>query len=76
MFLLSRGSEETPFEHAKSEGTKKAAGQSCEAWYFAGLKAWFVGDKATAAEHFRRCVATGQTKFYEYGLAAAELQSL
>lgn len=75
-YLLGREPEDALFEHAKSEDAKTAAGQLCEAWYYMGLRALFVGDKTTAAEHFRRCVATGETTFYEYALAAAELQSL
>ncbi len=75
-FLLGRESEESFFAHAESGDAKKADGQRCEAWYYAGLKKLFAGDKAAAAEHFRQCAATGQKMYYEYRLARAELQTL
>ena len=75
-FLSGRESEESLFAHAKSGDSKKADGQRCEAWYYAGLKKRFAGDKAAAAAHFRQCVATGQKSYSEYLLARAELQTL
>ena len=75
-FLLGRESEETLSTHAADNDAKKAAGQRCEACCYSGLKKLFSGDKAGAAECFRRCLATEQTNFFEYRLAQAELRSL
>ena len=74
--LLGRESEETLSAQAADGDAKKAAGQRCEACYYGGLRKLFSGDKAGAAERFRRCLATEQKTFYEYRLAQAELRSL
>ena len=75
-FLLDRETEEAFLAHANSGDAKKTDGQRCEAWYYAGLKKQLAGDKAAAAERFRRCLATGQTAYIEYQLARAELPTL
>ena len=58
-----------------SPDAKTDQAQHCEAWYFAGMKRLLMGDKATAYDYFRRCLATGKSDFCEYILAQAELQS-
>ena len=40
------------------------------------MKRLLMGDKATAIAYFHKCLATGQTDFFQYILARAELQAL
>ena len=61
--LLGNVSEADLFAAAKSSDAKKQRGLFCEAWFFAGMKKLLGGDKATAADYFRKCIATGQTNF-------------
>jgi lipoprotein NlpI len=74
--LLGNVSEADLFAAAKSSDAKKERGLFCEAWFFAGMKRLLAGDKATAADYFRKCIATGQTDFVEYQLAQSELEAL
>jgi lipoprotein NlpI len=74
--LLGNLSEADLFAAAKSSDAKKERGLFCEAWFFAGMKKLLGGDKATAADYFRKCIATGQTDFVEYQLAQSELEAL
>jgi lipoprotein NlpI len=74
--LLGKVSEADLFAAAKSSDVKKQRGLFCEAWFFAGMKKLLGGDEATAADYFRKCVATGQTNFVEYQLAQSELKTL
>ena len=69
-FLLGRQTEAELF----AEGA--TAGQRCEAWYYSGMKRLLTRDKAGAADHFRQCMATGQTAFTEYEFAVVELKAL
>ena len=48
----------------------------CEAWFYAGMKKLLGGDKAAAANYFKKCLATEQKDFTEYLLAEAELKAL
>ena len=75
-FLLDRESEADLIAAAASTNPKTDAGQHCEIWYFAGMKRLLSGDKATAIDYFRKCVATGQKDYCEYILAQSELQVL
>ena len=75
-FLLGNVSEGDLFAAAKSSDAKKERGLFCEAWFFAGMKRLLGGDKAAAANYFRKCIATGQTNFVEYQLAQSELKAL
>ncbi len=43
-----------------------ANGQQCEAWFYCGVRRLLAGDKAGAAENFRRCLATKQITIAEY----------
>jgi lipoprotein NlpI len=74
--LLGNVSEADLFAAAKSSDAKKERGLFCEAWFFAGMKKLLGGDKATAADYFRKCIATGQTNFVEYQVAQSELEAL
>jgi lipoprotein NlpI len=75
-YLLGNVSEGDLFAAAKSSDAKKERGLFCEAWFFAGMKKLLGADKATAADYFRKCIATGQTNFVEYQLAQSELKAL
>ena len=65
-FLIGRDSEEAFFQQAASGDAKTVGGQRCEAWFYAGIKKLVVGDKASAGDHFRKCLATGERYFTEY----------
>ena len=75
-FLLDQTTEADLIAAAVSPDAKKDAGQHCEVWYFAGMKRLLAGDKATAINDFRKCLATRQKDYCEYILAQAELQVL
>jgi tetratricopeptide (TPR) repeat protein len=74
-FLLGRLAEADYLAAAASPDAGKAAAQTCEAYYFAGMKRLLMGDKATAEDYFTKAVATNQTDQHEYLLAQAELKS-
>jgi hypothetical protein len=46
------------------------------AWFYAGMKRLLNNDRASAAEDFRKSIATGDKTADEYQLAAAELKAL
>ncbi len=46
------------------------------AWFYAGMKRFLNNDRASAAEDFRKSVATGDKRADEYQMAAAELKAL
>ena len=64
------------FAAAASPNPKTDSGQHCEAWFYAGMKKLFSGDKKTAANYFHKCLATEQKDFTEFQLAQSELQAL
>jgi lipoprotein NlpI len=65
---------EGEFLAAAQQGTDalKVQGQVCEAWYYSGLKRLLAGDRSTAADYFRRCLATDLSYFIEDALAEHE----
>jgi tetratricopeptide (TPR) repeat protein len=73
-FLLGRVTESDYLTAATSGDAKVNATQSCQAYYFAGMKRLIMGDRGTANDYFQKCVATGKKDFCEYLLAQAELQ--
>jgi len=73
-FLLGRATESDYLTAATSGDAKVNATQSCEAYYFAGMKRLIMGDRGTANDYFQKCIATGKKDFCEYILAQAELQ--
>jgi tetratricopeptide (TPR) repeat protein len=75
-FLLGRLNEVDFLASASSPDAKTDQGQHCEAYYFAGMKRLLMGDKVTATDYFKKCIATGQSDFCEYVLARAELRAL
>ena len=74
--LLGKVSEADLFAAAASPDAKKDKGQHCEAWFYAGMKKLFSGDKKTAADYFHKCLATEQKDFTEFQLAQSELKAL
>ncbi len=74
--LLGKVSEADLFGAAASPDAKKDSGQHCEAWFYAGMKKLFSGDKKTAADYFHKCLATEQKDFTEFQLAQSELKAL
>ena len=75
-FLLGALDEAALLQAAESPDAKKAGGQRCEACYYAGMQRLAAGQKAEAADCFRKCVATQQKAFTETTLASAELKWL
>jgi lipoprotein NlpI len=74
--LLGKVSEADLFAAAASPDAKKDSEQHCEAWFYVGMKKLFSGDKETAANYFRKCLATEQKDFTEFQLAQSELKAL
>src|SRR5262249_37503489 len=75
-FLLDKISEADFFAAAASPDAKKERSQRCEAWFYAGMKRLLNVDKTTAADYFRKCLATEEKDFTEYQFAKAELHAL
>ena len=74
--LLGKINEADFLAAVTSSDPQQDQNQHCEAWYFAGMKRLLAGDKGTAADYFRKCLATGQKNLTEYMLADAELKLL
>jgi lipoprotein NlpI len=74
--LLGSVTEANLFAAAASTDTKKESGQMCEAWFYAGMKKLFAGEKAVAIADLHKCLETEQRAFKEYQLAEAELKAL
>jgi lipoprotein NlpI len=75
-FLLSQVSETKFLARVKRGDTRNARWERCSAWYYAGKKRLLEGDKATAAEYFRNCVATKERDVIGYRAALGELRNL
>ena len=75
-FLTGQLSEPEFLAAAKNADSKKEAGQLCEAYFYAGSKHLFAGDKAAATDYFEKCIATEQKDYFEYASAVAELKFL
>jgi lipoprotein NlpI len=73
---LGRITEADFLAAASSPDNQKDRNQHCEAWYHAGMKRLFAGDKKTAADYFNQCLATQVTGFNEYVFAQNELRAL
>jgi lipoprotein NlpI len=65
-FLLGKMSEQ---ELLAANSVEEHPEQQCEAWYYVGLKHLLNGDRAGAAEAFRKAVATGDKTINEYDFA-------
>jgi lipoprotein NlpI len=75
-FLMGQISEADLLAEAKSSDAEKDKGRHCEFWYYAGMKQLFAGDKKSAADDFRKSVATQEKRFGEYWSAKSELKAL
>jgi tetratricopeptide (TPR) repeat protein len=72
-FLLGADDEKTLVSAAEAFAKKEESGQLAQAWYFAGIRHLASGDKAGAAERFRKCVAAEPKRAIVQSFAAAEL---
>ena len=70
LFLLDSTKEEDFLASAMDNG------QKCEAWFFAGMKRLFSGDKVMAADYFKKSIATGEKNSVDYLFAESELKTL
>ena len=75
-FLRGQISEEELFTAARTPDPKKEQGQFCEAWFYAGMKHLFAGDKPTGIRYLHKSLATEMKDFTEYSLAQSELKAL
>jgi len=75
-FLAGQLDEPEFLGAGKSADPMTEAGQLCEAYFFAGSKRLFAGDKTTAADYFQKAIANQRKEYYEYASAVAELNSL
>jgi lipoprotein NlpI len=75
-YLVGQLTEPEFLAAAKTADPKTEAGQLCEAYFYAGSKHLFAGDKAAATDYFQKSIATGKTTYTEYSSAAAELKFL
>jgi lipoprotein NlpI len=75
-YLVGQAAEEKLFAAAESTDKEKDRGQHCQAWFYAGMKKLLEGDKKTASDYFQKCLATDETIYPEFALAAAELRNL
>jgi len=75
-FLAGQLAEPELLAAAKNADQKKEAGQLCEAYFYAGSKHLFAGDKSVAEDYFEKSIATDYKAYLEYASAVAELKSL
>jgi lipoprotein NlpI len=75
-FLIGQLAEPELLDAAKNDNSQKEAGQLCEAYFYAGSKLLFAGDKSRAADYFQKSIATDATRYLGYQSAAAELKHL
>jgi lipoprotein NlpI len=73
-FLNGQIAEPEFLAAAKNADSRTEAGQLCQAYFYAGSKRLFTGDKATATDYFQKSIATDQKDYTEYSSAAAELK--
>jgi len=75
-FLAGQLAEAELLAAAKNADQKKEAGHLCEAYFYAGSKRLFAGDKDAATDYFQKSIATDEKGYMEYTSAVAELNSL
>ena len=75
-FLTGQLSEADFLEAAADTKAKTDQEQHCEAYFYAGMKHLIESDKTTAADYFKKCLATNVKYFEEYQSAEAELRML
>jgi len=74
--LLGSVNEAALFAATDSPDIQQKNGQFCEACYYAGMKKLLSGDKKSAADYFRKCLATKLNDCAELHFAQAELKAL
>ncbi|HEY3853816.1 MAG TPA: tetratricopeptide repeat protein [Verrucomicrobiae bacterium] len=75
-YLLGQISEDDLLGASASLDSEVSAGQHCEFWFYVGMKQLLVGDKQTASNDFRKCLATQKRDFAEFWSAQIELKAL
>lgn len=75
-FLLGQMKEEDLFKAALTPGEEEVSEQTCEAWYYSGMKLLLAGEKEEAIAHFQKCVAQQKIFFLEYLLSEGKLRNL
>ena len=75
-FLTGQLTEPEFFKAAENLDKQTDDEQHCEAYLVAGTKRLVEGDKNTASDYFKKCLATGCNNFDEYSDATAELKHL
>ena len=75
-FLTAQLSEADFLKAAADTNAKTDQEQHCEAYFYAGMKHLIESDKTTAADYFKKCLATHVKYFEEYQSAEAELRML
>jgi tetratricopeptide (TPR) repeat protein len=76
LFLAGQLAEPEFLAAANNTDQNKGRGQLCEAYFYAGSKHLFAGDKPVAEDYFRKSIATNHKAYLEYASAVAELKSL
>ena len=76
LYLAGQVPEPDLLAAAKNANQNKEAGQLCEAYFYAGSKNLFAGDKEVAKEYFHKSIATDQKGYTEYISAAAEIAKI
>jgi len=75
-FLAGQINEADFLKSSADPNEKTDREQHCEAYFYAGMKRFIEGDKTTAADYFKKCLATDIKSFEEYESARAELNRL
>ena len=75
-YLLGQVSEADLLTASATPGVETAPQQLCEAYFYIGSKHLLDGDKTTAMDNFKKCLATHVTNFQEYASAEAEFNRL
>jgi lipoprotein NlpI len=75
-FLAGQSTESDFLKAAGDTNARTDQEHRCEAYFYAGSKRLIEGDKTTAADYFKKCVAADVRTFEEYQSAEAELKFL
>jgi tetratricopeptide (TPR) repeat protein len=75
-FLIGQMSDAELFQAADKLSLDQGGEYHCEAFFYAGEKQLISGDKITAENDFKKCIATDDDGEVEYFSAKAELQTL
>lgn len=75
-FLMDQIDEGQFFAFSMLATPEQKSQQTCDKWYYAGMKRLIAGDKDTAIAYFQRCIETDEKGEMEYLLARNELKSL